>query len=131
MEDHKGIHLAIKGNNSGNIAIGSNITQSNQVSEESAFTRATPIMTLESSVLASGGSDLEQQQRLFQILSGTFNNGELRDLCFELGIEYDDLLGETRRDKARELVAFARRRDRLAELERAILRARPKAFGAS
>lgn len=134
MEDqlkNKGVHVAIGGDNNGSIAIGSNITQSNPISQKPDLSRTTNTLPIEPSPLAAAGSDHERQQHLFQVLADSFNNGELRDLCFELGIEYDDLMGETRRDKARELVAFARRRDRLIEFERAVLRARPKAFSVS
>jgi hypothetical protein len=56
-----------------------------------------------------------------------FNDNELRDLCFELGIDYERLLGEGKAAKARELVAYCQRCDRLAELEQAAQRMRPGA----
>jgi hypothetical protein len=122
--EQKGIHLAIGRDNNGNIAIGSNITQNNQINPEPVRNNGHVLP------FAVSPADLgqEPQQHLFKVLSDYFNKGELRDLCFELGIDYDDLDGDTRRDKARELVAFARRHGRLDELEQAVLRARPKAF---
>ena len=48
-----------------------------------------------------------------------FGEGELKDLCFDLGIDYEDLPGQGKADKARELVAHCERRDRFAELEAA------------
>jgi hypothetical protein len=53
---------------------------------------------------------------LRQILAERFDEGELRTLCFDLGIEYDDLPGKGRADKARELVAYLERRDRIPDL---------------
>lgn len=54
--------------------------------------------------------------RLHEILAKRFDAEELRTLCFELGIDYDDLKGEGKRGKARELVALLERRGRIAEL---------------
>ena len=56
---------------------------------------------------------------LRDILVTHFSDGELRDLCFDLGIDYESLPGEGKSAKARELVAYCQRRDRLAELEAA------------
>lgn len=39
-------------------------------------------------------------------LTNFFNQSDLRTLCFDLGIEYEDLPGTTRTDKARELIEF-------------------------
>jgi tetratricopeptide (TPR) repeat protein len=65
---------------------------------------------------------------LRDILSTYFNVDELRNLCFDLNILYEDLGGEGKSGKARELVAYCQRRDRLAELEAACRRLRPNAF---
>ncbi len=54
-----------------------------------------------------------------------FNDNELRDLCFDLGIEYENLGGDNKSAKARELVAYSQRHGRLAELETTCLRLRP------
>ena len=55
--------------------------------------------------------------QLHQRILKHFDEDELRTLCFDLGVNYDDLPGEARTGKARELVAFLDRRERLAELE--------------
>ena len=67
--------------------------------------------------------DLVQQSQdrrgvLRRILIERFNGSELQDLCFELDVNYDTLLGETKADKARELISFLERRERLADMER-------------
>jgi len=53
---------------------------------------------------------------LRQVLVTRFNEDELRTLCFDLGVDYDDLPGEGKVGKARELVAFLDRRSRIPEL---------------
>ena len=66
-----------------------------------------------------------ERSRLRQVLATRFNDGELRTLCFDLGIEYDDLPGEGRADRARELVAYLERRDRISDLKEIGERMRP------
>jgi hypothetical protein len=53
---------------------------------------------------------------LRQKLVDRFNESELRDLCFYLGIDYETLAGSNKPDKARELVGFCERHDRIADL---------------
>ena len=66
-----------------------------------------------------------ERSRLRQLLAERFSEGELRTLCFDLGIEYDDLPGEGRADRARELVAYLERRDRISDLKEIGERMRP------
>lgn len=54
--------------------------------------------------------------RLRRILETRFDEGELRTLCSDLGIDYDDLPAVGRANKARELVDYLDRRDRISEL---------------
>lgn len=54
--------------------------------------------------------------RLRRLIASRFNDGELRTLCFDLGVDYEDLPGEGKSDKARELVSFLERRNRIPEL---------------
>lgn len=53
---------------------------------------------------------------LRQVLAVRFSEEELRTLCFDLGVNYDDLQGEGKAGKARELVAFLDRHGRIPEL---------------
>jgi serine/threonine protein kinase/ATP/maltotriose-dependent transcriptional regulator MalT len=53
---------------------------------------------------------------LRQALVQRFDEGELRTLYFDLGIGYDSLPGEGTDDKARELILYLVRHDRLPEL---------------
>ncbi len=53
---------------------------------------------------------------LLAFLTDRFDLEELRTLCFDLGIDYDDLPAEGKSGKARELVRRAERRSQLARL---------------
>ncbi|MCL4261641.1 MAG: WD40 repeat domain-containing protein [Anaerolineae bacterium] len=66
-----------------------------------------------------------ETQKLLAILRDAFSENELRDLCFELRIDYEDLPPGGKPDKARELVQRCERERRLPELLEAVLRERP------
>ena len=54
---------------------------------------------------------------LHQNIVSHFNQSELRDLYyFGMGIDYDDLPGQSKNDKARELIAYCQRYSRLDDL---------------
>ena len=63
--------------------------------------------------------------RLRRTLVERLEEGDLRDLCFDLGVNYDDLPGKTRADKARELITYFKKRNRLPKLIRTIEEIRP------
>jgi hypothetical protein len=65
---------------------------------------------------------------LYELLKQHFNETELRDLCFVLNIEYDDLPGSGRADKARELIRSCERDERVADLVEACRKAHPNVF---
>jgi hypothetical protein len=65
---------------------------------------------------------------LRRILDDAYNSNELRDLCFEVGIDFEDIPGDTQSAKARELVLFARRRGLEARLVELVIRDRPHLF---
>lgn len=62
---------------------------------------------------------------LLDLMARHFNLEEVRTLCFELGIGYEDLGGEGLRGKLRELILHADRRNLLDELLDALRRERP------
>lgn len=62
---------------------------------------------------------------LHTVLAQRFDLEELRTLCFQLGIEYDDLRGEGRTAKARELVKLYQRKGQLDRLIARIRQSRP------
>ena len=53
--------------------------------------------------------------QLREILDRRFDEGELRTLCFHLGVDYDDLPGQSKADRARELILHCERRECVAE----------------
>ncbi|MCA9944209.1 MAG: hypothetical protein KC449_12045 [Anaerolineales bacterium] len=56
-----------------------------------------------------------------------FSLKEIKHICFELGVEYENLEGsETLRDKSRELVLFMERRGEFNQLEKKVKEARPR-----
>ncbi|MBE2223445.1 MAG: leucine-rich repeat domain-containing protein [Anaerolineae bacterium] len=67
---------------------------------------------------------LRRERQLQESLLAAYNLEGLMQLCFELAVEYDDLPGQTKSAKTRELVLFMGRNGRLDELE-AQLRERP------
>ena len=62
---------------------------------------------------------------LRQILTTYFNENELRDLCFDLDVDYDGLPGEEKGGKARELIAYLERRGRVSDLMETVKSLRP------
>ncbi len=62
---------------------------------------------------------------LWQKLNRHFNREEMRSLCFLLNVEYDDLPGEGREDKARELVRYLNRRGHVSDLVQRCSELRP------
>ena len=65
------------------------------------------------------------QNKLLAHLSESFNESELRTLCFELHIDYEELPPGSKSDKARELVLRCERERRLPELAEAVLKGPP------
>ncbi len=68
------------------------------------------------------GVDLAAEQReparLRRVLVERFNLEELRDLCYDLEVDFEVLDAEDKAGKARELVAYLQRRKRLGDLIR-------------
>jgi hypothetical protein len=57
-----------------------------------------------------------------------FSYEELRDAVFELNLEFDELSGQSKSQKSRELIVYLDRRNRLPELIEYIKRVRPNAY---
>ena len=62
---------------------------------------------------------------MLDLLTRHFNLEELRTLCFELGIPFDELGGQGLRGVARELLLYVQHRDQLPELLAALTVERP------
>jgi DNA-binding NarL/FixJ family response regulator len=77
-------------------------------------------------VQEKGTTERQYHSRLLQILVNRFDKSELRMLCFHLGIDYaDSLPGESKEDKAQDLIGYLERRDRILELVQAGKQLRP------
>lgn len=63
---------------------------------------------------------------LHQILDEHFNDEELRTLCFDLDVDYDNLSGSNKVGKARELIRYCQRHDWLNKLQQRVMTLRPK-----
>lgn len=76
-------------------------------------------------VLESETPERLDRAKLRELIIACFDEEELRTLCFDLNVNYDDLRGEGRAGKARELVAYFERRRRISELVMYCRRVRP------
>jgi hypothetical protein len=65
--------------------------------------------------------------RIYTSLERHFNDDELRALCFDLGVPYDDLPGRTRPGKITALIEHLDRRGRLPDLIHHVAYHRPLA----
>ena len=63
---------------------------------------------------------------LTQNIESSFNDRELRDLCFQLNVDYENVEGQTKRDKVRELVLIMQRYNTLASLITTAAQLRPR-----
>ncbi len=57
-----------------------------------------------------------QRIRLREILINRFSLSELKTLCFDLGVDYDNLAGEAKLDKVLALITYYERRRQVAQL---------------
>jgi len=68
---------------------------------------------------------LPEVSQFRELLVEHFGLEDLKALCEDLNVDYESLPGEGKAGKARELVAYLKRRDRLTQLGAAIRRTRP------
>ena len=57
-----------------------------------------------------------EKLKLLEILRTYFDDSELRDVCFLLDVDYDLLPGRSKGEKARELITYLERRQKITEL---------------
>ena len=69
----------------------------------------------------------ERQIKLRQTLDEFFTLSELRGLCFDMNIDFENLGGETKSDKVVALIEFCKHRGRTSELEAKVSELRPNA----
>lgn len=77
--------------------------------------------------LSSDGVNVPPQglPTLHTIICKHFDFEELRTLCFDLDVDFDELRGEGKAGRARELILYLQRRDKLTKLKRRVQEARP------
>jgi len=70
----------------------------------------------------------EDRNALLDFLARHYTLDGLRTLCFNLFVDFDNLSGDTKNAKGRELILHLERAGRLADLEAALGRQQPRAF---
>jgi DNA-binding NtrC family response regulator len=60
--------------------------------------------------------EAKRRTRLLRVMSERLDEAELRTLCFDLEIEYEDLPGQGKVNKTRELIRHLERRERISDL---------------
>lgn len=78
---------------------------------------------VQSSPQQNGQSVMSTLRRL---CSQYFDDSELRDLCFDLEIEYENLPGDNKLAKVRELLRYSTRHHKLPELIKLFVKSRPE-----
>lgn len=105
--------VVVGGGNSGSINTGTQITTNDYGRPADADAAARPANPLE--------------KKLYEALSGyAFNLDDLEDLAFDLGVDWDSLRGETKGARARALVEYFVRADRLDDLLKVAKAKRPR-----
>jgi hypothetical protein len=69
---------------------------------------------------------LPTRSQILSDLRTTFNDGEFYELLFELGINKNDIGGETITDQMRSCIEYMERRNRMADLVALIWKKRPR-----
>lgn len=82
----------------------------------------------EGRLVANATDRIELHRELFAFVCDHFDEEDLRTLCFDLDVGYDDLPARGRRNKARELIAYLKRRGRLRDLVELLNEEHPEAF---
>lgn len=67
----------------------------------------------------------DQIASLYEYLSRAYDEQELRTLCLRLPVQFDDLGGAGKSDRARELILWHERREQLEALQKALAADRP------
>ena len=82
-------------------------------------------MANQESPLQANGEKPVDPRKLLRALNDLFGEEDLRDLCFDLRVDYENLPGSSKKDKARELIIFFDRRKRMTVLITVIREHRP------
>ncbi len=65
---------------------------------------------------------------LLSFMADRFNSSDLQHLCFQLGVDYEDIPGPGKQAKIRELIQYMNRHSQLCDLVQAVGKARPKSI---
>lgn len=76
--------------------------------------------------LETPGKPLRTPQQLFNILIEHFSLSELKELCFSLNIDFENLPNSNKREFVLTLISYVNRRGRLQELNEYVIYTRPK-----
>lgn len=87
-----------------------------------------PESTTPHSAPTSGAGDPQDKVQLRQMMIQGFNGGDIRTLCFDLGVDYDDLRGEGKSMKILYLIDRMDRDHQLSVLVTAVARKNPSRF---
>ncbi|GAB4121492.1 MAG: hypothetical protein Fur005_33830 [Roseiflexaceae bacterium] len=90
-----------------------------------ALVPTTPTTTTTTPPPTSSPTQPIDRIKLRDLINATFSDAKIQDLCFDLGIDYENLPGSGKSAKARELVSYMERRSRLAELAQKVQQLRP------
>ncbi|MBK8988979.1 MAG: hypothetical protein IPM39_23395 [Chloroflexi bacterium] len=74
---------------------------------------------------SAAGNESEQILHLLHVLDRFFDADEIKALAFRLNVDFDNLAGERKSDKARSLLSHLERRRRLNELVEIVREERP------
>ena len=83
---------------------------------EQADWEARSAVTADSTLTIYNQAEVEPQVQLRRILVARFDMSELRTLCADIAIDYENLPGETKADMARELIAYCVRHRKVSKL---------------
>lgn len=72
------------------------------------------------------GIQMSSRSDLLDAIDGSFNQTELQEFCFRMGVDYDNLEGRNKRAKALALIQHHERREQMPDLVAAVLEARPR-----
>ena len=82
-------------------------------------------MTDDSPTVENGQAKPVDLRKLLRAINDSFSEDDLRDLCFELRLDFENLPGTVKKDKARELIIHFDRRKRINVLVAAFVELRP------
>jgi hypothetical protein len=98
--------------------------------QEGDIVAASPIVIeAKVEVVDSQQSDNSTLSKIVELLDKYFSMGDIEGLCFDLGIDDENLEGETKIEKARALVTYCKSRDKLDALKSKMLDERPNLKG--